>query len=146
MSLSAESIKVVRITQQAAAAAKDYFVSLGWRPVLVWAINLKAAGSMAIAVDAFSDAGTGVSFGKNAAMAAVADGITIEDNGVKIGQNANLFKDNDAEIVLLCIRNLHEVGNLNVADATSRTDAFEAGEQYGEDAGDLSEFGISEAS
>ena len=144
MSLSAEQIKVVPVQQKAAAAAKDYFVALGWRPIMVWAINVKAGGTMAIAVDGFTDAGAGVSFGDNAAMAAVANGITIEDTGVKIGQNADLFKDDGAEIVLVCFRNFQEGGILNIADATSRTDPFETGKQYGSDAGDLAEFGIYE--
>ena len=116
MGIAHEQVKIIRVEQQSTAAAKDYRVRLGWRPAVVMVMNHKAAGILAIAVDGVTDAGKALSFGSDAAIAEQATAITIEDKGFKFGQNATLFKEDDAKLVFIALRNMFGAGVIDLAD------------------------------
>ncbi len=137
MSQVQEQFKMVLIEQAATAPNKNLHLNIGWRPSMVWVINYKAAGDMAVQVDtdkwsAAADAvNGGLNFGKNAAVAAVGtDGITITDKGVTLGTDANLIREDNANLIVLCFRNLTDIGLLKVADAPTVKDSFGKGTQF----------------
>ena len=145
MGLNAEQVKVIRVKQDATAADKEYYVHLGWRPVFIWAINPKASGAMAMATDGVHADGKATLFGSNAEFSEASDAITFKEEGFVIGKNTSLFKDDDADIILACFRNMQEVPIIEIdSDTPARTVGYGEGEQFDKDATDLAEVGVYE--
>lgn len=130
MSASENQIQIIRLQQAAAALAKNLTVHLGWRPAMVWVMNYKAAGRMAVAIDGEAVAG-GLDFGRNAAMAAIGDdGISFHDNGFKLGQDADLIAEADAEIVCVAFRSLNPIAQFDLSDIPATPTAYGSGSQF----------------
>lgn len=130
MSMSANPFQVVRLQQPSTALAKNLTVNLGWRPAMVWVINYKAAGAMAIAVDGEDVAG-GLTFGANASMAAATNGISFFDSGFKLGSHASLIRDDAAEVVCIAFRSLNPIAQVDLSDIEATPDAYGKGTQFG---------------
>ena len=131
-----KQIAVKILEQPAAALAKNYHVSFGFRPSVVWVINYKAAGAMAIKVDGLESATTegGLSFGANAAIAEVgSDGIFFEENGIQLKADAGLIRDNSAQVVVIAFRDLDGIQTIPVVEK-ARVSAYGKGKQFGQDA------------
>ena len=101
-----ENVKIVRVKTPSTAVVKDFFVQLGWRPKAVLIYGLDSAAIHGIAVDGLTTAGQvgllptdTVAWDDNALK-----GVTIEDKGFTIGQNATIFARASAEIAFLCFR------------------------------------------
>ena len=146
MSLAQGAFKVIRMHQGSAALAKDVTINVGWRPAMAWVINYKAAGSMAVAVDGEAVPAGGLSFGKNAAMDAVgSDGITFHDKGIKIGQDASIMTEIDAEIVAILFRDINPIAAFDLDDVPVTPTAFGTGKQFAQGAA-LSDVSVTKAS
>ena len=147
MSTQAGQMRVFILQQPATAVAKDIYLNCGWRPRVAWLINYKAAGTMAIKVDALESATTegGLVFGVNAALAEVgSDGIFFVDNGLKLGQDATLITEDAAEVVVICFRDFFEAEKIDLSTAKTRVEPYGTGKQFDKDSiGPLSDSGVS---
>ena len=130
--LPMEQFRIIRVKQKAAAAAKDYTVTLGWPPDLVEVLNHKDAGGVAVAVRGTTAAGV-VCLLPTDAVAMVddsANGITFLDDGFRFGQNT-FFKDDGADLVFKCYRNLESNKVFALSDAGTTEKPFGSGKQFG---------------
>ena len=127
MSAGMNPIQILELDQPAVALAKNLTIHLGWRPAMVWVVNYKAAGRMAVAIDYASlhTVEGGLEFGRNAAMAEVGtDGITFHDNGFKLGQDAGLVTENGANIICVAFRSLNPVAQFDLSDIPATPDGL----------------------
>ena len=94
---------LIRARTPAAAINKEFFVQLGARPLVVQVWALDGSGRSAIAVDGFTAAGQIFLLPTDTMIAShdAGNGITIEDKGFKIGNNVNVFRRNDAELLFI---------------------------------------------
>ena len=138
-----KQIAVKILEQPATALAKNLHVNFGFRPSVVWVLNYKAAGNMAIKVNGLESDTTegGLNFGKNAALTEVgSDGIFFEETGIQLKADADLIRENSAKIVIIAFRDLDGIQTIPVVE-NERVKAFGSGKQFGQTA-DVSDEGL----
>ena len=107
---------------------------------MVWVINYKAAGRMAIAVDGLESTTTegGLTFGANAAIAEVGDdGIFFIDNGIVLKKDTTLIRSNADNIVIIAFRSLRAPQVIDLSTVVA-----EPSKKFAKDSGPLYEFGV----
>ena len=146
-------VEVMVLKQGATALAKNLTVNFGFRPGFVMVFNYKAAARWAIAVDGQTAAAvqggikmdnSSTTLVENLAAAAVgSDGITFHDNGIKLGQDADIVTGANAVIVIVAFRGLRvNVAEIDIDGIGTVLSSFGAGKQYGLTSGSLAETGV----
>ena len=138
-------VEVMVLKQGATALAKNLTVNFGFRPSFVMVFNYAADKRWAIAVDAQAAPTGGVKMASDAtASAAVGvDGITFHENGIKLGQDADVVTENSAVVVIVAFRGLRvTVEEIDLTKVGTVLNAFGGGKQFGLTAGSLAETGV----
>ena len=124
-------IQIFQIAQPTTALARNVTLYTGWRPGLVLVINYAAGKRWAIAADtglAAPAGGLKMDSSSVASAAVGSDGVSFLDNGIKIGQDADIMTEGDANILVVIFR--ASIVKLTLAEAAGIA-AFGKGKQFG---------------
>ena len=127
-------IKVIHLDQPATALAKNITINVGWRPSMAMVFNYAAAKRWAVAFDAGSGPTGGLKMTtQTAASAAVGtDGITFHDKGIKLGKDADILTENNANVMVILFRDPEGVTKVTLSSLDSTPGkTFGDAKQYG---------------
>ena len=129
------TMKVIHLDQPATALAKNLTINVGWRPSMAMVFNFAADKHWAVAFDADvgPDGGLRMDTDDQASAAVGTDGITFHDKGIKLGQDAALVTENNANIIVILFRDIGGLTKVDLADLETTAMAYGTGAQFKQD-------------
>jgi len=113
MSGPSGAVDIRHLTQKATAAAKNYRVTLGWKPDFVFIVNWGAANSLLLLKPGDDTGSSAVQWAAN--VTAETTAITINSDGYTLGQN-DAIKADAGEIYVIALRGAYGIRSFDLDD------------------------------